>query len=132
VPSFPSLSRGSMFSFSWMAGSSLAMTGWLGALKPQVKLADELVVVELVGVAAFEGDLAVHDDVAAIGDADRLVEILFGHQDGQLEAVLQLLDLVDRAVDQDRREPDRWLVDHEDARRRHQPAGQRQHLLLAA
>ena len=41
-------------------------------LQPQIKLPDQLVVVELVGRAALEGDLAVHDDVAAVGDADRL------------------------------------------------------------
>ena len=44
------------------------------------------------------------DDIAAVGDAHRLVEILLGHQHGQLVALLQLLDLLDRALDQDRRE----------------------------
>ena len=29
---------------------------------------------------ALEHDLAVHDDVAAVGDADRLVEVLLGHE----------------------------------------------------
>src|SRR5439155_25555039 len=81
------------------------------SLEPQVEFPHQLIVVELFGVAAFEGDLAVHDDIAAIGDAYRLVEVLFGHQHGQLEPFLQFLDLVDRAADQDRREPDRGLVD---------------------
>src|ERR1700720_1706866 len=67
----------------------------VGLSKPQIEFADELVVVELVGGAAFEGDLAVDDDVAAVGDADGLVEVLLGHQHGQLVAVLQLLDLLD-------------------------------------
>src|SRR5205085_4421334 len=101
-------------------------------LQPEIKFADELVVVELVGVAALEGDLAVHDDVAAIGDADGLIEVLLGHQYGQLKPLLQFLDLVDRATDEDRGETDRRLVDQQDARRRHQGARQRQHLLLAA
>src|SRR6185436_6647979 len=44
---------------------------------------------------ALEHDLAVHDDVAAIGDADRLVEVLLRHQHRQAVFVLQLLDLGD-------------------------------------
>src|SRR5438874_10465055 len=51
-------------------------------LQPEIEFADQLVVVELVGAAALEGDLAVHDDIAAIGDADGLVEVLLGHQHG--------------------------------------------------
>src|SRR5580700_7488494 len=58
----------------------------------EIELAHELVVVEFFGRAAFEGDPAVDDDVAAVGDADRLVEVLLGHQHGQAEALLQFLD----------------------------------------
>src|SRR5260370_20377531 len=83
--------------------------------QPQIEFTDELVVVELFGGAAFEGDLAVDDDIAAVGYTDRLVEVLLGHQDGQLVAVLQFLDLFDRALDEDRREADRGLVDQQDA-----------------
>ena len=43
-------------------------------LKPEIEFANQLVVVELIGRAAFEGDLA-DDDVSAVGDADRLVEV---------------------------------------------------------
>src|SRR5689334_19770583 len=60
------------------------------ALHPHVKLAHQVVVVELVGRAALERDLAVHDDIAAIGDADGLREILLRHQHGQLIVILQL------------------------------------------
>src|SRR5260370_37927776 len=77
----------------------------------QIEFANELVVVELFGGAAFEGDLAVDDDITAVGDADGLVEVLLGHQHRQLVEVLQFLDLLDRALDEDRRDPDRWLVD---------------------
>ena len=89
--------------------------------KPQIEFADELVVVELVGGAAFEGDLAVDDDVAAVGDADGLVEVLLGHQDGQLIAVLQFLDFLDRALNRHRRKADRRLVDQQVLGRRHRP-----------
>src|SRR5215510_8968691 len=108
----------------WMAGTSPAMTMWRGicetgplsVLQPQIKLLDQIVVVELLGRAALERDLAVHDDVAAIGDAQCLREVLLRHQHGELVALLELLDLLDRARDQHRRKSDRRLVDQQDAR----------------
>ena len=54
-----------------------------GESQPQIKFLDQIVVVELIHRAALECDLAVDDDVAAVGDADRLGEILLRHQDGQ-------------------------------------------------
>src|SRR5436190_7508669 len=95
----------------------------------QVVAFNELVLLELAH-AALEHDLAVHDDVAAVGDADRLVEVLLGHQHGQAVALLQLLDLGDGVRNEDRREADRRLVDQEELRRRHERAGEGQHLLL--
>jgi hypothetical protein len=74
----------------------------------------------------------VHDDIAAVGDADGLREILLGHQHGEMIVILELFDGVDGARDQQRREADRGLVHQQDARRQHQRAGERQHLLLAA
>src|SRR5215470_18897619 len=105
--------------------------GWR-ASQPEIKLPDQLVVVELVGGTAFEGDLAVDDDVTAVGDAQRLWEVLLRHQHGELVLVLELLDLVDGAADQHWRQAYRRLVDQEDARRQHQCAREREHLLLAA
>src|SRR5438552_8390291 len=46
--------------------------------RAQVIAAHEFVLLERLH-AALEHDLAVHDDVAAVGDADRLVEVLLGH-----------------------------------------------------
>src|SRR5579859_2073844 len=100
--------------------------------QPEIKLLDQVVVVELVGGAAFERDLAVDDDVAAVGDADRLVEILLGHQHGERVALFHFADGFDGAADQDRGEADRRLVDQQNLRRQHQRATERQHLLLAA
>src|SRR5436190_1358101 len=48
-------------------------------LQPQIELPDQLVVIELVGRAALEGDLAVHDDVATVGDAQCLRKVLLRH-----------------------------------------------------
>src|SRR5258707_11506706 len=71
------------------------VTRLLPRSQSQIEFLDQLVVVELVDGASFERDLAVHDHVAAVGDAQRLREILLGHQDRELVAVLELLDLVD-------------------------------------
>jgi hypothetical protein len=68
--------------------------------QPEIEFPYEFVVVEFLGGAALEGDLAMDDDIAAIGDAHRLVEVLLGHQHGQLIALLQLLDLFDRALNE--------------------------------
>src|SRR6266851_6766073 len=93
---------------------------------------DERVVAQRLGRGSLEDDLAVHDEIAAVGDLDRLVKILFGHQDGEIVALLELADLGDHAADQVGRETDRGLVDQKDARCRHQRAPKRQHLLLPA
>src|SRR5262245_56300137 len=88
---------------SLACGSASGMTG-AGLSQPEVELADQLVVVELGDRAAVHGNAAVHDDIAAVGDADRLGEVLFGHQHGELVLVLQLLDGVDGARHQQRRQ----------------------------
>src|SRR4051794_17506852 len=80
------------------------------ARRAEVVALDQRILLELGHGAALEHDLAVDDDVAAVGDADRLVEVLLGHQHGQPVALLQLLDLGDRVGDQDGGEPDRGLV----------------------
>src|SRR6266850_4936957 len=100
--------------------------------RAKVVVLHERVLLELGDRSAFEHDLAVHDDVAAVGDANRLVEILLGHQHREAVALLELLDLGDGMRDQDRREPHRGLVHQQQAGRGHQRAADRQHLLLAA
>ena len=52
------------------------------ASQSQIKFADQFVVVELVGRAALESDLAVHDNIAAVSDPNCLVKVLLGHQHG--------------------------------------------------
>src|ERR1051326_158100 len=100
-------------------GGGLGGSSSARASQPEIKLLDQVVVVELVGGAAFEGDLAVDDDVAAVGDADRLVEILLGHQHGERVALLHFADGLDGAADQDRGEADRRLVDQKNLGRQH-------------
>src|SRR5215475_9370882 len=81
----------------------------------QVVLLHEIVLAELPRAAAFELDLAVHDDVAAIGYLGRLIEVLLRHEHGELALLLELLDLGDDPAHQDGGEPHRWLVHEEDA-----------------
>src|SRR5438128_7514976 len=79
-----------------------------------LELVHQLVVSQLLARAALVLDPAVHDDVAAIGDADRLVEVLLGHEHREPVGLLQLPDLVDGVDDEYRREADRRLVDQQD------------------
>src|SRR5439155_1962870 len=101
-------------------------------LDAEIVLLDELVLAKLRGTPPLELDAPVDDDVAAVSDLGRLIEVLLGHQDGPLIAVFQLADLRDDARDEHRRQPYRGLVDQENPGRGHERAGDRQHLLLAA
>src|SRR6266851_282927 len=100
-------------------------------LQSHIKLSDEFIVVQLGGRVAGENDLAMDDHIATIGDGERLVKILLGHQHSQPLLLLQLLDLRDGALDHHRCQPDRGFVDQQDPGLTHQRAAERQHLLLA-
>src|SRR2546426_4279144 len=58
----------------------------------------ERVLLELGDRSAFEHDLAVHDDVAAVGDADRLVEILLGRSEEHTSELQSPCNLVCRLL----------------------------------
>src|SRR5215470_1220839 len=79
-------------------------------LHAEVVLLDELVLSELLRASPLELDAAVDDDVAAVGDLGRLVEVLLGHQHRQLVTLLELADLGDHAADEDGCQPHRGLV----------------------
>src|SRR4051794_3787063 len=49
----------------------------------EIESLHDVVVLQFVDGTGGDDDLAVDYDVTAIGDADRLVEVLFGHQHGQ-------------------------------------------------
>src|SRR6266852_4813405 len=101
-------------------------------LDAEVVLLHELVLSELLRGPALELDLAVDDDVAAVGDLRRLVEVLLGHQDRQVLSLLQLADLADDPAHQNGRQPHRGLVHQQDPGRGHERARNREHLLLAS
>src|SRR5205823_14282574 len=98
---------------------------------PEIEPLHQIVLLQLLARPTLELDAAVDDDVAAVGDADRLREVLLGHQHGEADAALQLLDLGDHLRDEERGEPDGRLVDEQDLRRGHERTGEREHLLLA-
>ncbi len=98
----------------------------------EIELLDDVVGVEFGHGLRRNRDLAMHDDVAAVGDADRLMEILLRHKHGEPELVLQVADGGDGLRDQQRREAHGRLIHQQQAGRRHQRARDRQHLLLAA
>src|SRR5580765_4605520 len=99
-------------------------------LHPEIRAADVLVAEE-VGAAALERDATVLEHVAAAGQAERLARVLLHEEHRGADAV----DLGDDAEDllhDDGRQAERGLVEHEDARPRHERAADGEHLLLAA
>ena len=59
----------------------------------QVIVFDQIILFQL-GDSTLKHDFAMHDNVTTVGDADRLVKILFRHQYGESVAYFQFLDLV--------------------------------------
>ena len=70
--------------------------------------------------------------VAVVGDGQRRPGVLLDQQDGDPQLVAQPPDQVHQALDDERRQAERELVDQQDARVAEQRGGQRQHLALAA
>src|SRR5881628_2608192 len=88
-------------------------------LHAQIVLLHQLVFPELTRAAALELDPAVDDDVAAVGDLGRLVEVLLGHEDRELVLLLQLLDAGDHAAHGDGGGPGAGPGEQENPWRRH-------------
>src|SRR4029077_2725162 len=88
----------------------------------EIEPLDDIVRFQLVDRTGGHRDLAMDDDVAAVGDPDRLVEILFRHQPRQADALLEFADLRDGLRHQQWRQTHRRLVDQQQARRGHQRA----------
>src|SRR5689334_16244327 len=80
---------------------------------------------------AGEDDLALLEDVAAVGDAQRLMQILL-HQQHADAAFVDRLDQLEHFLRDERHQAERRLVEDDQARLGHQAAGNGEHLLLAA
>src|SRR6266581_782180 len=61
----------------------------------EIEPLDDVVAFQFVDRCGRDDDLAMDDDVAAIGDPDRLVEVLLRHQHGEADALVQFADLGD-------------------------------------
>src|SRR5574341_1809217 len=79
----------------------------------------------------LEPDRAVLEDVGAVGEAQRPEHVLLDEEDRHTIAV-DRGEVGEDGRDDDGRQPERRLVQHEQARARHQRAPDRGHLLLAA
>src|SRR5690606_14341780 len=97
----------------------------------EVECLDVLVLAHL-GAGAFEHDAPVLEHVAVVGDGQRHLGVLLDDEEGQPLLVAQALDQREDLGDDERREPERRLVEQDEARLRHQRAADHQHLLLAA
>ena len=75
---------------------------------------------------------AVDHDVAAVGELERVEGVLLDQEDGQLLVGVELPDGGENLPRDQRREPERRLVEQQQPRPAHQRARDRQHLLLAA
>src|SRR6185437_4513100 len=90
-----------------------------------------LAIVEQLLAGSRQGDAPVLDHIGAIGDGERESRILLREQNAPA-LIAQPGDEAENLGDQHRREAERRLVEHENARLGHQAAADRQHLLLAA
>src|SRR3990172_1564560 len=96
----------------------------------QVGLAD-IVVVQEVPASTFPGDAASLQHVRAVGQLQRAIHVLLDEQDGEA-LIPQLANGPVEPVDDDGREPQGRLVQHQKPRPGHERPADRQHLLLAA
>ena len=94
--------------------------------------ADEVVALDQLGGRALEADLAVLEEVRAVGDAQREVERLFDDQHGRPRRAQLVAGCVDDVLGDRRREPEGQLVDEQHVRPRDQRHREREQLLLAA
>src|SRR3989475_5514281 len=86
---------------------------------------------EQVGAAPLADDRAVLEEVRAVGEAERGPDVLLDEEDGDPGPV-DLREHAQHRLDDARREAEGGLVEHEEARPRHEGPSDRDHLLLAA
>src|SRR5664280_2896477 len=97
--------------------------------EPEVGLPDARVVQKLGGGPRLD-DAARFEDVAAVRVLEGDLDVLFHEEHGRAFPI-DLGDEVEQAIHDERRKPERQLVDEEETRAAHEPAPDRAHLLLA-
>src|SRR5690349_16072290 len=131
-------SRSSRFTFHSSPLTSPSLTSpslsSLPSLFPRAEIIalHQLALLQLLQIFTMQRDLTMHDHIPAISNQARFMEILLCHQHGQPELLLQVAHHGHGLMHEQGRESDRWLVDQQQARRGHDRARDREHLLLAS
>src|SRR5262249_36260954 len=85
-----------------------------------------------LGARARHGDAAVHHDIGPMCQLERMEGILLDQEHGQALVGIEFADDLEDLLHDQRGKAERWLIEQEQAGPRHEGAGDRQHLLLAA
>ncbi len=85
---------------------------------------------QILRPALINNPAAAHH-IGPVGDAQRRAGVLFNQQNCSA-GIAQALDLLEHLLNDQWRKTERRLIEQKELRRRHQAAGDRQHLLLAA
>src|SRR4030095_6454111 len=102
-----------------------------GLAEAQVELADVVIAPELRR-RTVEDDPAVLHDVAVLGDAQRGPGVLPDEEERRPPLGIDLLDDLEDLADEERRKPERGLVEEHQLGLGHEGAPDHEHLLLAA
>src|SRR6185369_3678014 len=100
------------------------------ATRAEIRLDDARVACQL-GRGPLERDLAHLEDVAVVGDLERGARVLLDEQDGDAGRA-QSGDRREDVADDERREAEARLVEHQEPGLAHQRAADREHLPLAS
>src|SRR4029450_5425384 len=103
---------------------------WVNSIS-EVGVADGLVLGQL-GARPLERHVPHLEDVSTARGAQRELRVLLDDEDGETLLLVQVAENPEDLPHDDRREPERRLVEEEETRPRHQRSGNREHLLLPA
>src|SRR5438445_201346 len=95
-----------------------------GGLQPEIRLPHRFHLPDLARLAR-DLDLSVAQDVRVVGYGEGQLHVLLDEQHRQALA-LEAADDLEEVHREERREPERGLVEHEDRRLRHEPARDRE------
>src|ERR1700716_4719166 len=85
-----------------------------------------------LAAAPRQRDHAVDHDIAAMGELERVVGVLLDQEHGDPVARIEVAQDAENLLGDQRRQPERGLVEQQEPRPAHPGAGGREHLLLAA
>src|SRR5262252_3310683 len=121
---YPSLIASLAFSVSTFTATSLLSV-------TQVGTPHGFVVAQLVGGSGY-GHLPCLEDIGSVGDLERQVGVLLDDQHRDPLVGVQLAEAAEEVLHDDRRQPERWLIEQEKLRATHESTSDGEHLLLAA